>query len=541
MALNSTHPTYDASLEDWQVMRDSYGGERVVKARGTKYLPATAAHILDGQGKNNPEAKGEKDYQAYKLRAVFPDYVREAVEYYVGMLHQKPAQIELPASMEPLRDKATNAGESLQLLLRRVNVEQLLTGRLGLMLDMPLIPDPAAPMPYIAVYVAETAINWDDSNDGQGVNNLELVVLNESGPVRRDDMTWTDVERYRVLKLEEKAEKPDQEEPVSSDVANEGLTRADRDSVVTVKPKGRIFKQGVFATKGAQYNDDMLVPPVFRGKALEQIPFVFVNSKDIISTPDLPPLLGLAKICMTIYRGEADYRHTLYMQGQDTLVTIGGIIDPDTGATEMGTTNDGVRVGAGARLDLNIGGDAKYIGVGSEGLSEQRSALESDRKQAETKAGQMISPSAGKQESGDALTTRLSAQTASLNQMAKSGAAALENLLRIAAEWMGANPDEVKVIPNLEFVDKNLPSKDIVDWMSARTMGAPISLATIHDNIAARGLTKLTLEEELDKIAEEDAASAHRAAKIAAILPQPQPSSGAGGAPSPAPKLNGAQ
>ena len=96
MALNSTHPTYDASLEDWELLRDAYGGERVVKARGTKYLPATAAHILDGQGSNNPNAKGEKDYQAYKQRAVFPDYVREAVEHYIGMLHQKPAQIELP-------------------------------------------------------------------------------------------------------------------------------------------------------------------------------------------------------------------------------------------------------------------------------------------------------------------------------------------------------------------------------------------------------------------------------------------------------------
>lgn len=527
MALNSTHPTYDVSLEDWELMRDAYGGERVVKARGTKYLPATAAHILDGQGSNSPNAKGEKDYQAYKQRAVFPDYVREAVEHYIGMLHQKPAQIELPKAMEPLRLRATNSGEGLQLLLRRINVEQLTTGRLGMLLDMPSNPDPAAPMPYVALYAGETIINWDDSSDNQGVNSLELVVLNETGPVRRSDMTWVDVERYRVLKLLPKTPSAEGADPTL-------------DSVVTVKTNGRIYKQGLFEMKGGEASDDnIMAPPVYRGKALEQIPFVFVNSKDIVTTPDLPPLLGLARLCMTIYRSEADYRHTLYMQGQDTLVTIGGILDSETGTNEPGMTSDGVRVGAGARIDLNVGGDAKYIGVGSEGLAEQRQALENDRKSAEGKAGQMIAPGAGKQESGDALSTRLSAQTASLVQMAKAGAAALENLLKMAAEWMGANPDEVKITPNTEFVEKNLPSKDVVDWMTARTMGAPISLETIHENLAARGVTRKTLEEELDAIAEEDIASAQRTAAITAILPTPAPAPSPQPPNSPAPAPNG--
>lgn len=529
MAINSTHPSYDAFIDDWNLLRDAYGGEKVVKSKGVTYLPATPGQILDGQGTNNVNAVGEKAYQAYKLRAVFPDYVREAVEYYVGMMHQKPAQIELPAVMEPLLAKATNSGETMQALLRRINVEQLTTGRLGLLLDMPRNPDPGAPMPYVALYPTETVLNWDDSNDQEGVNLLELVVLNETGPERLPDFSWRDVEKHRILKLE----------PLQPAVEGQ----PNPDAVVTVWPEQpRVYKQVLVREKGGSDLDvTSMTPPVLRGKALEQIPFVFINSKDIVSSPDLPPLLGLARLCMTIYRGEADYRQTLFMQGQDTLVTIGGIIDPDSGAVEAGAaTSDGVRVGAGARLDMNLGGDAKYIGVGSEGLSEQREALAADRKHAETKSGQMIAPSAGKQESGDALTTRLSAQTATLNQLAKTGAAALENLLKIGAMWLGANPDEVKVTPNLEFVDKNLPSKDIVDWMTARTMGAPISLATIHDNLAERGITKLTLEEELDAIAEEDAASALRTAKVAALLPQPQPGSGPTGPGSPAPGPNGA-
>jgi Domain of unknown function (DUF4055) len=524
MAINAQHPSFDAYEDDWLLMRHSYGGERIVKLQKTRYLPATKGQILDGQGQNKPNSVGEKDYDAYRARAVFPDYVREAVEHYVGMMHRKPAQFELPKVMEPLLLKATNAGETLQTLLRRINSEQLTTGRLGLLLDMPPPEsiDPANPLPYIAVYIAESMINWDDSNNYEGVNSLGLVVLDESGPVRMNDFTWKDEERFRVLMLLPVAEKDARAETP--------------DAVVTIEPgQPAIYKQKVFIGVGAQVTVEEMVPPTLRGKPLEMIPFIFINTKDIVTSPDLPPLLGLARMCMTIYRGEADYRQTLYLQGQDTLVTIGGIVDTSGTGGLADATDEAVRTGAGSRIDLNIGGDAKYIGVSANGLPEQRTALENDRKQAETKSGQMIAPSAGKQESGDAMSTRMSAQTATLNQIAKTGATALENLLKVAAVWLGANPEEVKVTPNLEFVHQPMPTKDLVDLMSARTMGAPLSIESIHEILVARGYTRKDLEDELAAIAEEDIAAAQRAAKVMALLPTPAPASGPGSAPSPAP------
>lgn len=513
MGVSSTHPSYDAMLPDWEMLRDSAEGERAVKAKGVTYLPATAAHILDGQGKNNPRAKGEIDYQAYKLRASFPDFVIEAIERYVGMMHFKPATIELPKIMEPLLTSATSKGESMQVLLRRINIEQLTTGRLGLLLDVPPAPDPANPMPYVAVYSAETVTNWDDSNDAQGRNLLEMVVLNESGPERRADMSWEEVKRYRVLRL------------LNTNVGEDGK-RTGLDAVVTVDPAGgTIYKQALVLEKEGLSElqiEELMTPPVLRGQALEEIPFVFVNTKDLISEPDRAPLTGLARLCMTIYRGEADYRHTLYMQGQETLVTIGGMI-PTTANVDG---DDAVRVGAGARIDLNIGGDAKYVGISSQGLSEQRSALENDRKAAEAKSGMLIAPGAGKQESGDAMSTRMSAQTATLVQIADTGAAALERVLKIAAAWMGANPDEVKITPNHEFVGEKLVARDLVEWMTARGLGAPLALESIHQNLVARGVTRMTFEEEIEKMAEEDVKAAQLTAKLAKLLPAPTPASG---------------
>lgn len=508
MALNSTHPLYDAFREDWVLMRDCYAGERVVKHKGTMYLPATPAQLLDKVDK--VDSLGWKSYQAYKTRAVFHDYVADAVEFYIGLLHQKPPTIELPDAMKPLLEKASNKGEGLETLLRRINEQQIVTGRLGLLLDFPENPDPGKPMPYIAMYAGEHIKNWDDSDDSEGVNALNLVVLDESAFERQVNLVWKSVEKYRVLLLDTPAVESIQN---AQEIDNEA-------EVGQVK---RVYMAGEFVlhTSGNTINKESMKIPLFRGQPLDKLPFVFINSKDIIATPDNPPLLGLGRLCMTIYRGEADYRNQLFLQGQDTLVVIGGMTDAED------TTGEGVRVGAGARLDINLGGDAKYVGVSATGLPEVRQALQADKDRAAIKSGQLASKQTGQKESAESLKVRLGSQTATLFQIAKAGAAALQQILRIGAEWMGQDPEKVVVTPNLEFGDFNIDGKEIVDLMSARTMGAPLSLESIHAVQVERGLTVMSFEEEMDKIAEEDAGKAANNAALGLdptgqVIPDPK-------------------
>jgi len=467
MALNSQHPLYESNIDDWQTMRDTYGGERIVKDADTTYLPPTSGQVIDGMESGQD---GRIAYDAYKLRARFPDYVSDAVEMLIGLMHQKPATIELPAQLEGMLDKATVSGESLQMLLRRINEQQLVPGRTGLLLDLPENPDPANPLPYVAMYWAESIINWDEDTV-EDSDNLNLVVLDESGFVRSDNFEWKQIEKYRVLMLGE----PKENEPKGSEV---------------------IYSQGVFTNEdasGLTFNETVMNAPQLRGVTLGKIPFVFVNSKDVIPATDNPPLLGLARTSLTIYRGEADYRQCLYMQGQETLVITGGLTDK----------NDETRVGAGSKIEVDQGGDAKFIGVSAAGLAEQRMALENDSKRAETKAGQLTSPGAVNQESGEALKTRLVAQTATLNQVALTGAMGLEMILKYAAEWVGANPDEVSVIPNLDFANVALNSKELVELLTARQLGAPLSLESIHGIMQERGMTEMEFEEELAKVTEE--------------------------------------
>lgn len=476
MSLQTKHPSYIDIAPDWEMLRDFIKGAKAVKNKGTLYLPETAGMRLDGMG---PNQEGFKAYQAYKERARVPDYTQKAVEVIVGLLHQKDAIIELPSELEYLRSRASVKGETLSALHRRINVEQISTGRLGLLVDMKQNPDPANPNPYISLYSAESIINWDDTTEADEVDSLNLVVLDESGNVRVDDFVWKLTEKYRVLQL--------------------GAIREGEE----VAP----YRSGVFSAEGGlTYVESDMKTPMLRGQALDFIPFVFINSKDLLPEPDNPPLLPLAELCKGIYQAEADYRQSLYMQGQDTLVVIGGVKNP----TGIPGEPEALRTGAGSRIDVDTGGDAKYIGFSSDGLAEQRTAIENDRKRAQIQAGELIQNNGSQMESGQALSTRFNAQTATLNQLATTSAGGLEKALRYIAKWMGADPEAVKVTPNTEFIDFELNGADFKALMEAIGLGFPMSEESLHALAADRGLTVMDFVTEMEKVQADRKAAAKR-------------------------------
>ena len=453
VTLSEKHPQYSIQDENWILMRDAYRGQRQVKSKRTLYLPATSGQIADGM--DNANQPGYKAYDAYLKRSRFPNFVREAVQTAVGMMHSQPPKITLPSEMEGI---TSSKGEELPQLLRRINEEQLITGRVGLLADL---PTSGGTLPYLATYSAERLINWDDGTvEGLVPQVLNFVVLDESEYERsRLSFSWEINEKYRVLVIG-KVEDNEAAAP---------------------------YRVGVFDSDKVSFDGTALKTPSLRGRTLDKIPFVIINSCDLVSDTDEPPLMDLGELCMTIYRGEADYRQNLFMQGQDTLVVVGGVQDED----------EEIRTGAGARIDVPIGGDAKYIGVESDGLSEQREALKEDRTRAGSMGAQSLDTTSRERESGTSLNIRIAARTADLNQIALTGAAGLEKILKVCAEWVGANPDEVSVEPNLEFGDNTLTGQSMVEQQTARNLGYPISARSLHQNAFDKGLTKMTFEEEM--------------------------------------------
>lgn len=492
MAVNSTHPLYAELLPVWQVLRDCYVGERAIKLKTHIYLKPTPGMVLDGYYTGNQDALAA--YDGYMSRANFPDFFTIGVQTLVGILNSKEPEIELPPQLEYLRKEATLTKEGLPAVLRKIQEEQLISGRVGLLADLPVNPDQLAPKQYISLWQAEKILNWDDGSFNQGFNKLNLVVLDESGQSRISEFEWHEVKKYRILSL---------------------------GAVGPNEPMGT-YRSGTSSETASEAV--AFTNPTLKGQTLNEIPFVFCGPKDIAIDPDSPPLESLANLCLSIYRLDADYRHCLFMQGQDTLVVIGGV--------SKNAEGEALRVGAGARIDVDVGGDAKYIGVESQGLSELRMALDADKQLAAVRTGQLLQPGKMSMESGEALKTRVAGQTATLTSIAITSAGALEQLLRVMAMWQGGDPSLVKVKPNLDFTNVSIKGQDLVQIQTARSIGFPLSAESVHQLAVEHGLTTKTYEEELALIKAEDPILRERAAEVAAAgknLTGNNPQAAAGG------------
>ena len=104
------------------------------------------------------------------------------------------------------------------------------------------------------------------------------------------------------------------------------------------------------------------------------------------------------------------------------------------------------------------------------------------------------------------MKVRVAASTATLREIALTGAAGLQKCLRQAAMWIGANPEEVVVTPNLNFAEAGMSAQQFLMIAQAKAQGMPISDASFHALIEKEGLTEKDWAEEMEELAKERAA-----------------------------------
>lgn len=468
----NAHPLYIAMQGVWDLSRDCFAGEATIKLKASEYLPPTSGMVADGYGTAS-KSVGQAAYDAYLKRAYFPTIVEDAIESAIGIMHRKPANITLSPKLQSLFEVATDDGEDIQLLLRRINAQQLKTGRVPLLGTVREVGGKVIPL--LIAHEERSVFNWDDTTNEDSSQNLRLLQIDESNYELTDSFAWEWVSKVRNL----------------------AIVNPETGRIVNFREDG-FLGDGVYASALLVEESDrelstvQFEPLTIQGQEFDRIPFTFINSKDLSSKPDKPPLLSLCSLALAIYRGEADYRQNLFMQGQDTLVRIGASPADD----------EAVRIGTGSTIDVPMGGDAKFVGVSGQGLSEQRQCLENDYARADKKASKLMSNSGA--ESGEALKIRVAAQTATLPQIAKAGAAGLEKVLRDLAEWLGDNPDDIVVTPNLEFTDATGDAQTLTGIVQAKIAGAPISDESIHAFMVEQGFTHMNYLDELAKIQQEE-------------------------------------
>jgi hypothetical protein len=441
--VDQKHPDYADRQPEWKEMRDCARGQRAVKEAAEEYLPMPSGFKVQDDG-------GRGMYGAYQKRAQFPEILGPTVRGMVGIIHRTETQIEMPDSMLGLWEKATADGLSLEAFHRRVTTDVLLTGRYGILADAK--PE-GSDLPYLAGYSAEAVINWSDARD--------FFVLDESG-LKRDGFTWSEKRRYRVLELVD----------------------------------GRYV---VSQYEGTEKTKEDVTPTMRGGGTFDAIPFVVISSRDLSVSPDEPPLIGVARAALALYRLDADYRHQLYMSGQETMVVINGDAPSAVGAGVVITLRSG-ETGEGKEVTP----DVKYVGPAGTGIAAHRLAIQDERENAIAAGARIFDSTQRAQESGEALRLRYAAQTATLTSISQASAAGLEKALRYIAIMIGANPDEVIVKPNLDFLDATMTPQDAAALVTAWQNGA-ISYQTLYENLQRGEIasSERTAEEEFAQMQRE--------------------------------------
>ena len=413
------HPEYLDFAPSWQLMRDAVAGEDDVKNKGEQYLP-----MKSGTAAIEDSGLRSKVYNLYKIRAGFPEITAPTIRGAVGVMLARNAKIELPESMEHLRERATLDGLTLDALHRRIATEVMTTGRYGL---LPSVDKNG--IPYLSGYAAESVINWDTA-----VGVPDFVMLDETA-VERNQQTgeWETVDRLRECVI------------ADGQYRSFVYTKPDKDWVREMDSEARTA----------------------RGQPIDFLPFVFIGSLDLTPEPDDVPMYGLAKLAVRIYRMDADYSFSLHMTSEPTPVAIG--FDDPQAAVKNGYAPK--TLGSSVIWILPEGGDAKYLEFSGQGLEKQAEAIKASFEQAE-KFGAQVLQSAASNESGEALKMRAASQTATLTSIAQTTAAGLEKALRNLAVWMGEDPELVTVTPNLDFFGRSMSAQDITALVSAWQQGA---------------------------------------------------------------------
>jgi len=455
------HPDLAIVWEDWQECRDTVAGATTVKGKGTTYLPMPSGF----KGSVAPEEM----YSAYKMRAQFPDMAAPTIQGMLGIIHQSEAQIEGLDEGTPLADmweSATPDGLTLEALHKKITEEILTVGRVVLLVDLP--PE-GGELPWIAFYKAESLINWSESRN--------FFVLEEDYRVRTG-YSWNGKKRYRVLEVVD--------ETYQVQVLDEDGDPLTEDDDTTDQD----VAEGVATA--------VVVPQARGGEPLGEIPLVVAGSRDLSLPPDQIPLIGVIRSASAIYRLDADYRHQLFMSGQETLFYIGLAPEdvPDY-------------VGAGVGIAIPEGGDAKYVGPSGAGIAAHKTAIEDERSNAAEAGSRMFAVGDKKAaESGEALRIRARAGSATLISVAQVSAAALEKALRYCALLVGEDSNEIIVKPDLSFLDNDMTAEE-ANKLTELWMNKVISYETLYNNLQRGRIAseERTAEEEQELVAEEEAAS----------------------------------
>ena len=398
MAVDTLHNDYVRMKDEWERNDDAVKGSQAIKAKNVTYLP-----VVDP----DTETRESPRYLSYLQRAVYTNFTGRTVRALTGAVFRQAPEIELPDRLEYMREDSDSGGMTLETIAQRAVGEVLTNGRFIVLADFPEAPLNATAeqtrdlRPYLACYSATALTNWHVTG-----NDLDLAVLREYIEEPQDDGFTYDVVKYwRVLRL--------------------------RDEGVTMQ----LYRE----------NEPVSEEVVLQasGQPLRKIPLAIIGSEDNNPDPDTPPISDIASLNIAHYCNSASYEEGVFIHGQPMLsIDVG-----NENAAQWKEANPNFYVGSRMAV-VTTGGSVNLTQAEANGAAME--AMKHKEDQMIRLGAQIISDASG-QETAEGARIRSSAEMSVLNTVVRNVSDGFRQMLRVCAEYEGANPDQVEFSLNRKF------------------------------------------------------------------------------------------
>ena len=464
MPVTSEHPKYKYTMEDVTLVRHCLEGQRKIKEEGDLYLPVPP-------GMQQAVGTGSR-YEFYKELANFPELCGPMLQGIQGLIHEKPPEIELPAGLAYLEDKATVNGETLTMLWERITREIMAGGRIELLAEVSRDIDDRF---RFCDYCVEDMINWRLDPIAYG-GRPSLVVFKECFWSERQDDPFEseEVQQYRELRM------------VDGAYAVRMWRISDGKPMIWVPED----------IPGADVDDGGWVFPGRRGATIDHIPITVINASHNGFQYGTIPMLPFSRISVSIYRLHADYRRSLYVKSDPQYVLF-GVAEEDAPKYIGGNSIWCIE---------NQEASAQVLDIDGLGIPLQREAINDEYDRFYEHGGRLFDTSDRPAESGRALQMRSQNEQVTIKSALTHAAEGVEEAIRDIGRMSGIDEqtllDGVRFAPNMDFAEPRLTADEVRAVLETWTAGH-ISRKTVHRRLELGDMTDTPYEQEQEEIQED--------------------------------------
>ena len=441
--MQKTISQYAMMLPWWEYVDDCYKGVIAVKSKEKQEIYLKKFPVESRNEAKNPQ---------YELRCWAADYdniFKSAIMSMVGIMGKIPAKVEFGNADQAVKDLdmwGNEHDDRLVGLKARLNHAQTLFGRYGLWLDVITDHNKQNPKFIIKEYTCYQIVDGEIyTSPFDGKERLRWVKLDESKYVFNYKTKQREFRRrFRILGLDvQHCYYTAVLEGEGADALWESFNLVDPDQ-----------------TK-VHY-------PIYKGKLLNFIPFTVCNVDRLgIDEWQVPPFLDMACSTINAYNADSLYKQAMVNHAQPTLVVLNAQM-PDN------MVLGGILSVVGAE---NVKADVKMLETNAGGLAELGRSAKSTKDEAMRRTIFGMLESVGANTSGNAITLRTAAGTATIGTIDSAGARAIEEQLCFAAVWSGMTWDQAG--ENISYtVDTSYMASQGTVQEFVSLMGANLSMGT---------------------------------------------------------------